>query len=82
MQNLVTIDCDTCSYKGSGCGECVMSALLDPRPAMTESERRAMDVLTSHGLIGPLHLAVVSAPGDGGVVRQPTGYERTGRYSA
>lgn len=53
------IDCDTCSVRGTGCGDCVVSVLLGTPPSQVElddTERRALDVLADAGLVPPLRL--------------------------
>ena len=60
------VDCDTCSARGHGCGDCVISVLLGPPPArsapggmpvdLVEEEQRALSVLADAGLIPPLRL--------------------------
>jgi hypothetical protein len=55
----VLIDCDTCSVRGSGCDDCVISVLLGS-PAefvdLDESEQTAVDALAAGGLVPPLRL--------------------------
>ncbi len=53
------LDCSTCPGRGHSCAGCVVSVLLDPRPAMDPEVAAALDVLQGAGLIGPAHLAVV-----------------------
>jgi hypothetical protein len=53
------IDCDTCSVRGLGCGDCVVTVLLGGPPAgvtLNAEERRAVDVLAAAGLVPPLRL--------------------------
>lgn len=53
------IDCDTCSVRGIGCGDCVVTVLLGGPPAgvtLNEEERRAVGVLAAAGLVPPLRL--------------------------
>lgn len=53
----VLIDCDRCSLRGPGCGDCVVTFLLGSPPAgvvLDDDERRALDVLADAGLIPPL----------------------------
>jgi hypothetical protein len=55
----VLIDCDRCSVRGTGCGDCVVTVLLGgPPPGVTlnEEERRAVEVLAAAGLVPPLRL--------------------------
>ena len=60
----LVIDCDTCTVRGVGCDDCVVTALLDldVRDAeedleLDPDEARALDVLASGGLLPPLRLA-------------------------
>lgn len=64
------IDCDTCSVRGAGCGDCVMTVLLGAPPAFDDrfddpfddgfddrfdgEVRRAVAVLADAGLLAPL----------------------------
>lgn len=57
------LDCSTCPGRGRACEGCVVSVLLDPRPALDPDTAAALDVLQRAGLIGPAHLAVVTADG-------------------
>ncbi len=53
----VLIDCDRCSLRGPGCGDCVVTFLLgNPPPGVVldNDERRALDVLVNAGLIPSL----------------------------
>jgi hypothetical protein len=53
------IDCDTCSVRGIGCGDCVITVLLGGPPAgvtLNDEERRAVEVLAAAGLVPPLRL--------------------------
>ena len=55
----LVIDCDTCSVRGIGCGDCVVTVLLGgPPPDLTlnDEERRAVEVLAAAGLVPPLRL--------------------------
>lgn len=56
------LDCNRCPGRGDSCGECVVSAMLDPRPRMPADLAAAIDVLQEAGLIGPVHLALISDP--------------------
>jgi hypothetical protein len=62
------IDCDSCSGRGTRCGDCVISVLLHQPPEPVEldgDERRALDSLAAAGLVPPLRLipvVPVSAP--------------------
>lgn len=53
------IDCDSCTVRGAGCGDCVVTFLLGGPPSgviLAEDERRAIDVLSSAGLVPPLRM--------------------------
>lgn len=53
------IDCDTCSVRGIGCGDCVVTVLLGGPPVgvtLNDEERRAVEVLAAAGLVPPLRL--------------------------
>jgi hypothetical protein len=55
----MVIDCDTCSVRGIGCGDCVVTVLLGGPPVgvtLNEEERRAVEVLAAAGLVPPLRL--------------------------
>jgi len=55
----ILIDCDDCSARGIGCGDCVVTVLLGGPPAdvtLNEEERRAVEVLAAAGLVPPLRL--------------------------
>jgi hypothetical protein len=55
----LTIDCDRCTMRGIGCGDCVVTVLLGGPPygvALDETERHAIDVLADAGLIPPLRM--------------------------
>jgi len=65
------IDCDTCAIRGSGCADCVVTALIGslPQPGrLDDDEREALHVLAAAGLVAPLRLvagpASEGAPGD------------------
>jgi len=67
----VTIDCDRCSLRGIGCGDCVVTVLLGGPPygvPLDDAERRAIDVLADAGLVPPLRMVEVidSAHDDSG----------------
>ena len=53
------IDCDSCSVRGIGCGDCVVTVLLGGPPdevTLNDEERRAVEVLAAAGLVPPLRL--------------------------
>jgi hypothetical protein len=53
------IECDRCSLRGTGCGDCVVTFLLGSPPsgvALDDDERRAIDVLADAGLVPPLRM--------------------------
>ena len=54
------IDCDRCSARGIGCGDCVVTVLLGGPPYGVELdpvEERALTVLADAGLVPPLRMA-------------------------
>ena len=64
----VLIDCDSCSVRGAGCGDCVVTFLLGTPPSgvvLDDAERRAIDVLADAGLVPPLRMVrpLESRPG-------------------
>ena len=57
------IDCDTCTARGTGCADCVVTVLLGAPPGGVElapAETAAIAALSGAGLVPPLRL--VSAP--------------------
>ena len=55
----LVIDCDSCSVRGLGCGDCMVTVLLGAPPdgvALDDTERRAIDALAEAGLIPPLRM--------------------------
>jgi hypothetical protein len=55
----LVIDCDVCSMRGLGCGDCMVTVLLGGPPygvALDEAEQRAIDALAAAGLIPPLRM--------------------------
>lgn len=53
----VLIDCDTCTARGPGCPDCVVSVLLGmpaPRLRIESSQVQALGVLARSGLVPPL----------------------------
>jgi hypothetical protein len=52
------IDCGRCRNRGTGCADCVVSALQPPGAAsfLGEAEVRALAVLAEAGLVPPLRL--------------------------
>ncbi len=66
----VTVDCDTCEVRGTGCGDCVVALLLGPPDEVLTLDRgqtRALDVLAVSGLVPPLrhrHRGPAAAGGD------------------
>ena len=54
----ITVDCQACPRKGTGCDECVVGLLLGPAmiqddSGLTPDERRAVGVLRGRGLVAP-----------------------------
>jgi hypothetical protein len=61
----VLIDCDTCVGRGTECGGCVLSVMLEAPPEGVEldaDERHALAVLADGGLLPPLRLVPGAAP--------------------
>lgn len=52
----VKIDCDDCTVRGTGCGDCVVSVLLGTPQTLLADERAALDVLAEAGLAPRLRL--------------------------
>jgi hypothetical protein len=58
----MVIDCDSCTQRGAGCADCVVSFLTIPVRAaappveLDDAERHAIDVLAASGLVPPLRL--------------------------
>jgi hypothetical protein len=53
------IDCDHCTMRGIGCGDCVVTVLLGGPPfgvELDEVEERALEVLADAGLVPPLRM--------------------------
>lgn len=63
----VTIDCDTCTVRGIGCGDCVVALLLGPPDGVLtlgRGQARALGVLAGSGLVPPLRHSS-GTPGSG-----------------
>lgn len=60
----MVIDCDTCTVRGDGCEDCVVTFLTIPvrgaRLDLDEAEQAAIDVLADCGLVPPLRMAPAS----------------------
>ena len=55
----MVIDCDRCTMRGIGCGDCVVTVLLGGPPygvELDDDERHAIDVLAAAGLVPPLRM--------------------------
>ncbi len=53
------IDCEQCTVRGHGCGDCVVTVILGGPPAgidLDEADRVALAVLADSGLVPPLRL--------------------------
>jgi hypothetical protein len=56
------IECEDCRARGTGCGDCVIPALLksaagDPAGGVVDiDERRALRVLAEHAMVPPLRM--------------------------
>ena len=72
------MDCARCPGRGWACGDCVVSVVLDPRPAMDHDVAAAVSLLWESGLIGPVHLALVTAPDDAARCSTEPGERRAG----
>jgi len=59
----LVIDCGTCQVRGVFCHDCVVTVLLGPPPELSfdDEERRALEVLTTSGLVPPLRLVTPMA---------------------
>ena len=71
------IDCDRCTMRGIGCGDCVVTVLLGGPPfgvELDEVEERAIEVLADAGLVPPLRM--VEARG------APRGLSRSGQTAS
>lgn len=56
------IDCERCTARGPGCGDCVVTVLLGAPPDgvdLDDAERAAIAALADGGLIPPLRLTPV-----------------------
>lgn len=61
------IDCDRCTMRGIGCGDCVVTVLLGGPPfgvQLDVVELRALNVLADAGLIPPLRMDSWVQPAD------------------
>ncbi|WP_028046513.1 hypothetical protein [Cellulomonas sp. URHE0023] len=55
------IDCDTCTERGAGCADCVVTFLTIPVRSRSPSpldagEQKAIEVLAACGLVPPLRM--------------------------
>jgi hypothetical protein len=53
------IDCEQCTVRGRGCGDCVVTVILGGPPIgidLDEADRVALAVLADSGLVPPLRL--------------------------
>ena len=53
------IDCERCTARGLGCGDCVVTVLLGAPPDgvdLDDAERQAIAALADGGLVPPLRL--------------------------
>lgn len=63
----LVIDCDRCTMRGIGCGDCVVTVLLGGPPfgvALDDDERHAIEVLALAGLVPPLRMVEPLDPRD------------------
>jgi len=63
------VDCESCSVRGTACGGCVVTLLLDTPPAFHQlgaAEVRAIEVFERAGfevtVLDPTHLELAPAP--------------------
>jgi len=77
------VDCGRCEMRGSGCQDCVITALVPPNAAgfspdapgyLGEPEVKALRVLADAGLVPPLRL---SLPGSTVLPRTPVWTQRS-----
>jgi len=59
----VVIDCDTCVLRNVGCGDCVVSVLLEAPGNLLGDERAALEVLADAGLAPRLRLIPIRRGG-------------------
>jgi len=59
----VVIDCDACVLRDVGCGDCVVSVLLDAPANLLGDERAALEVLADAGLAPRLRLIPIRRGG-------------------
>jgi hypothetical protein len=60
----VLIDCDSCTARGSACGDCVVTVLLGMPPVGVEldaTEQAAISALADAGLVPPLRLITAAS---------------------
>ncbi len=58
------IDCDQCTARGRGCGDCFVTVVLGEPPAdieLDEADRAALRVLADSGLVAPPRLEQTAA---------------------
>jgi hypothetical protein len=73
--NATVIDCDRCTVRGIGCGDCVVTVLLGGPPhgvELDEVERRAIDILAEAGLVPPLRMVEIE-PSHGNELHRGSG---------
>ena len=59
----VVIDCGTCVLRDVGCGDCVVSVLLDAPENLLGDERAALEVLADAGMAPRLRLIPIRRGG-------------------
>lgn len=59
----VVIDCDSCVLRNVGCGDCVVSVLLDAPGNLLGDERAALEVLADAGMAPRLRLIPIRRGG-------------------
>lgn len=61
----LVIECDRCTMRGIGCGDCVVTVLLGGPPygvELDDAERHAIGVLADAGLVPPLRMVEAVDP--------------------
>lgn len=59
VDSATLIDCDRCTMRGIGCGDCVVTVFLGGPPygvELDDAERHALEVLAQAGLVPPLRM--------------------------
>lgn len=70
MEAIMLLDCSQCAMEGTThCRECVVTSLLDPRPAdggvvIDADEERALRLMARAGLVPEIRMRRRDGPGD------------------